>query len=201
MRSVCIGLLLLGVTADALAQPDAKSQHESTTSQELTVEDLQGVTLNLAWTFTSRFRNRFGEFTGGRNTVLEIKLGPDGALSGVSRETGWADTPNGRKSNTMSREFNGKIGTPNKNKDGSAEVLWLFEGNKLTRLSVVRVGGNKLEINLSKTATGLTCTASNTVADEVGAGNRVDRSPAGGSVEVLSTPRLTSISCRATKPR
>jgi hypothetical protein len=86
---------------------------------------------------------------------------------------------------------------PWQKKDGSATVLWMFEAGALTRLGVVEVGGGLLKINFNKTATtGLTCTASVTPAREVGAGNRIDKSPAGGKVETLSARPVGTLTCR-----
>ena len=89
----------------------------------------------------------------------------------------------------MTRGFEGSIGVPGKNKDRSATVLWLFQASTLTRLGVVEVGGALLKIKFNKTGPRLTCAASITPAREVGAGNRIDKSPAGGKVEVLTQGR------------
>jgi hypothetical protein len=196
MRSIGGGLLLLCLVSAASAQTGTAPQADS-----IDLADLEGVTLHLAWTFTSRFRNDRGEFSGGRATQLQVKLGAGGAIQGVSRETGWADTPGGRKSNTMTRGFVGTIGVPGKNKDGSATMVWLYEDNTLTRLGVVEIGGATLKINLARTASGLSCSAAIGLAREVGAGNRIDRSTGGGKVETLSARLVGTPTCRVVDKR
>lgn len=165
-------------------------------AQEVTLADLQGVTIHASWTNATRFRIAQGEFTGGKTVRLQVALGPGGTIKGAQNETGWADTPGGRKTNEMTRSFEGSIGVPGKNKDRSASVLWLFEAGTLTRLGVVEVGGALLKIKFNKTGSGLICAASITLAREVGAGNRIDKSPAGGKVEVLSARPMGSPTCR-----
>ena len=133
---------------------------------------------------------------GGKTVRLQATLGPGETIKATQNETGWADTPGGRKTHAMTRSFEGQVGVPGKNKDRSATVLWLLEAGTLTRLGVVEVGGALLKIKFNQTGSGLTCSASITLAREVGAGNRVDKSPAGGKVEVLSAQLVGSPTCR-----
>ena len=198
MRSVLGGLLLLALSVTVSAQPDRQSQAGT---QNVTIADLQGVILHVSWTYASRFRNRMGEFNGGKTTRLEVKIGPELAIRGSSKETGWADTPGGRKTTAMTRGYVGTIGVPGKNKDGSATILWLLEGNVLSRLGVFEVGGGVLKITFEKTAAGLGCSATVAAAREVGAGNQIDKSPIGGKMEILSSRLLGTPSCRVDRPR
>lgn len=184
------GLLLVGL----VSTPSGHAQPIPQTPAYVTLSELQGTTIHASWTYAARFRNANGEFTGGVTSRLQTKLGPDGTIKGVQNETRWANTPRGRKSQQLTRSSNGKIGVPRKNNEGTATAVWLFEDGTLTRLGVVKVGGGVLQIKFTKTASGLTCSASITQAREVGAGNRVDT--AGGTVEVLGARPVGTPTCR-----
>lgn len=196
MRAI-VGVLLVGLPVAGLTQSQVQSQTGAAgQSSEVTLDDLQNVTIQVAWTTASRIRVSNAELPGGKSTRLEVNIGPGAAIRGVSRETGWSDTPVGRKTNQMTRGFTGTLGVPGKNKDGSSTILWLFEAGTLTRLNVIEVGGAKLKIDFKKGAAGMSCSASVILVREIGAGNRVDKSPAGGKVEILSARLTGTPSCR-----
>jgi len=197
MRLVAGGLLLLALSAVAVAESQVESKGAAAT--EVTLDDLQGVTLHVLFSVATRFRNRYGEFTGGRTSRLEARIGPGSAIRWTNRITGWADTSGGRNEKHMTRQGQGAIGAPTKNKDHSEDNLWLIEDNTLTLLRVYETGGAMLKIGLQKSASGLSCSATHIPAREVGAGSSKETSAAGGMVVTLSVRPLGSPTCRIAK--
>jgi hypothetical protein len=197
MRSVFGGLLLLALSGVAAAQ--SQVEPKGSAAKEITLDDLQGATLHVTASYATRFRNRYGEFTGGRTHRMEAKIGPGSAIRWVTRITGWADTSSGRNEKHMTRQGQGAIGVPTKNKDRSADALWLLEENRLTVLTVNETGGAVLKISLQKGPSGLSCSATSTLAREVGAGNSKQTSASGGMVVTLSARPLGTPTCRIGK--
>lgn len=197
MRLALGGLLFLAVSVGASAQSEVKPEAAAKSQANVvTLEELQGTKLQVSWTFAARIRNSQGEFPSGRTIQQEVKLGPGAGIQVTQTETGWFDHPKGRKTSQITRGFAGTIGVPGKSKDGSATNLWLFEKGTLTRLSVVEVGGQTLKISFERSATGLRCSAQVALAQEIGAGNRVDRATGGGKMEVLSARLTGNPTCR-----
>jgi hypothetical protein len=202
-------VLLLSVkalTIGALAQMPAEKSAEiapkgaasSPKASDFTLADLQGLTIHTTNSFVGHIRNMKGEFPGGWTSRMEIKIGPNGEFQWNHTRLAWVDAPKGRKNAQMHRSGKGKMGSAFDVKDGSGQYLWLLEGDTLTSLRVFETGGMIRKIKFDKSAAGLKCTASATLAREVGAGPTKDRAAVGGKVQVLNA-RPTSSSCRIVK--
>jgi hypothetical protein len=169
-------------------------------AQNITLDDLQGVTIHTVNSYEGTFKNDYGTAPGQFDAKGEIRIGPGSSIRTTSTRNVRVDAPKGTKNSQLSRENSGKIGTPLQASDKSGNILWVLDGNTLTRLRTFEVGGNLLKISFSKSASGLKCSVSAPFASEVGAGNTRDTSamPGGGKVEILNV-RQTRSSCRVTK--
>lgn len=207
LRALALLVTVAALTVGALAQLPAekageaapKAAPESPRASEISMADLQGLTIHTSNNFVGRLRNMKGEFPGGWTSRMEIKIGPGGDFQWKHTRLAWVDTPRrGRREAQLHRSGRGKMGSAIEAKDGSGQLLWLLEGDTLTSLRVFETGGMIRKIKFEKSASGLTCTASATFAREVGAGPTKDRAAVGGKVEILSA-RPTTSSCRIVK--
>lgn len=160
-------------------------------AQAVTVEELNGATIQVTTGYSMRVRRAGGEFPSQMTWSIRLKIGPEGKIMGSTTRT--VTTPRGPQS--RSHSMNGTIGKPGTGGTGVGNALWLLDGNKLTLLRTFDAGGFKAEITLN----GSSCSVRAVMAREQGAGNtRRSDSVVGGAVEVLSmTP--TSSSCRITR--
>jgi hypothetical protein len=206
LRTLTLFVSVIALTVGALAQLPAEKAAEvapkeaaiSLKTSDFSLPDLQGLTIHTTNSFVGHIRNMKGEFPGGWTSRMEIKIGSNGDFQWNHTRLAWVDAPKGRKNAQMHRSGRGKMGSAFDVKDGSGQYLWLLEGDTLTSLRVFETGGMIRKIKFDKSATGLKCTASATLAREVGAGPTKDRAAVGGKVQVLSA-RPTSSSCRIAK--
>jgi len=168
-------------------------------AEDITIDDLQGVTIHTTNTYVGRFRNDLGEAPGGFTTHGAIKIGPGAAINTKITRNTWADTPRGRKTGSLTRTGKGEIGKPRET-SSPGSVLWMIEGDTLISLRVYEVGGSTMRIKFAKSGDGLTCTVDAPVMREVGAGATTDTSAmaGGGKVKVLSA-KQTASNCRVTR--
>ena len=187
-----VAVLAIGCTL-AQAQDVAEP---SKTSPEVTLDDLQEMTIRATNNFTGRFSNKWGDAPGGFTVRSEIRIGPGTHLELKGARDAWWDSPAGRMTGHNKSSGAWGIGVPGQMKDGQ-QTLWLFETNTLTQLRVLEVGAVTLRIIFEKGAAGLGCSAVASIAQEVGAGPTTNKPllQGGGLVQSLSaTP--TSSTCK-----
>ena len=197
MRSVTSGLLLMGLSCGALAQtqvdPPAPKEPQA---NEVTLADLQGLTVRTSNTFAARFRSEKGEATGGFTLSGVYKIESSGSLQVSLARDAWWDTPNGRKTGQWQRTNNAAIGVPHKDADGGGDVLYLFEDSTLKALRAMEVGGGTMTITFKKSAAGLNCTAALVMAREIGAGATIARRGSEGGRRQILNAKPTSSTCK-----
>jgi hypothetical protein len=90
----------------------------------------------------------------------------------------------------------GAISIPDQAKNDTLTRLFILESNTLILLGVFETGATTVRITFQNSPSGLSCSAVQAMAQEVGAGPTKDRSDiGGGTVEILkATP--TSSSCK-----
>jgi hypothetical protein len=191
MRSAGYGLLLLSLSSIAWGQ-SAPKEPDATV---ITLGDLEGMTIQTSHSFSARFRSPRGEAPGGWTARREIKIGPGDAIELRNTRDSWVDTPAGPKTGQNKRSMMGTIGVPDQAKNDTVARLFLLEGNTLTLVAVLETGATTVRITFQKGPSGLSCSAVQAMAQEVGAGPMKDKSDAGsGKVQILkATP--TSSSC------
>lgn len=194
MRSVICAVLLTALSIVTSAQSPNPA---SGPRQEITLDDLQGMTIQGSQSFAGRVGNAQGEGAGGFTWRFELKIGPGAAMQHTHMRDDWVDTPRGRKTGRLKRSDTVVIGVPGAQKDNSGMALWLLEGSSLTWLRVLEVGGATLKIDFEKGASGLSCSVKGAMAREVGAGATTDKSSmvAGGKARIVSITPATS-TCR-----
>jgi hypothetical protein len=200
MRPIVFGVLLvLPAFASAQTQTDPAAAKEPAASI-ITLDDLQGVTITTTNSFTARFADNKGEAPGGYTLNREIRIGPKAAVQIKFSRDAWWDSPTGRRTGHLSGARSGTIGLPME--AGGGASLFLLEGNTLTQLRVYEVGAQILKVTLEKSAAGLTCKASNSLAQERGAGTtRVPANEGGGSNIEVWNVKPTSSSCRVSRTK
>lgn len=166
----------------------------------ITLDELQGVTIQAVNTYSGSFRNNFGTAPGRFEARTQATIGPGAAIKVTATCNTWIETPKGLKTGRLNRSNSGFIGTPQQASDRSGNFLWVLDGDTLIRLRTFETGGNLLKITIAKTNGGLTCTAQSPILQEVGAGNPKDTAAmaGGGKVEILSV-KQTGSSCRVSK--
>ena len=196
MRSIALGLLLLALPALVSAQSQTDpSKRKGPSASDVTLDDLQGVTIYTTNSFTARFADNKGEAPGGFTRHTEIRIGPKAAVHIKASRDAWWDSPTGRRTGHLSGAQSGKIGLPMDARGGAS--LFLLQGNTLTQLRVFQVGAHILKISLEKSATGLTCKASYSLAQERRSGTTsVPANEGGGSNIEVWKVRPTSSSCK-----
>ena len=169
-------------------------------AEDITVDDLQGLTIHASNSYIGRFRNNLGEAPGGFTNVTVIKIGPGTAIHIDFTRNTWVDTPTGRKTGSLSSAAAGELAKPRETRSSPGSVLWLIEGDTLVAFRVYEVGGSTMKIKFEKTSNGLSCTVEAPAMREVGAGATIDKSSmaGGGKVKVLAT-KQTGSSCRISK--
>ena len=169
-------------------------------AEDLSLDDLQGITIHTSVSYVGRFRNARGEAPGGFTTRGEIKIGPGAAIATKFVRDTYADTPRGRVTGSLTRSGTTEIGKSREMNDGSGAVVWLIEGQSLVALRVYEVGGVAIRIKFEKAGTDYVCSVDAPMAREVGAGPTKDKSAmqGGGKVEVISA-KVTASSCRVSK--
>ena len=145
-------------------------------AEDITVDDLQGVTIHTSTSYVGRFRNDLGEAPGGFTTIAVIKIRQGTAIRTKFTRNTWADTPRGRKTGSFTRTGKGEIAKPWETKSSPGSALWLIEGDTLVAFRVYEVGGSTMRIKFEKTSDGLSCTVDAPVMREVGAGATTDKS-------------------------
>jgi hypothetical protein len=167
-------------------------------AQSVTLESLQGHTINTRVRFSGTFRNQKGTAPGTILVTMQLRIGPGDALNVNYARRATAHTPVGDKTGTISRDTSGRIGSPSKNAEGNS--LWLLEGDQLVNLNVREVGGYKTVITFAGTGDKLSCKVTTSYAPEVGAGpGKTTSAATGGKVEVLAQ-KATSSSCSVSRP-
>ena len=199
MRSAVCGLLLFPISCAALAQSDAPAS-KHTQVVDMTLADLEGMTIQTSHSFTARFRSPQGEAPGGWTARREIKIAANGAIELKNTRDSWVDTPAGRKTEQRKRSMKGTIGVPDQAK-GDVARLFLLEGNTLVLFAVLETGGVTVKVTFDKRPSGWSCSAVQALAREIGAGPMRDKSDiGGGKVEVLKASP-TSSSCKVQMSR
>jgi hypothetical protein len=193
MRRIILGLLASGWACTAWAQ--TQDEPKQSNVQEVTLADLEGMTVRTANSFTARYRNEKGEANGGFTLSGVYKIEPSGSLHVSLARESWWDTPNGRKTGQWQRSSNATLGVPQKDPDGGGDALYLFEDSTLKGLRALQVGGGTTTITFKKSATGLTCTTTLVMAREVGAGATVARSGSEGRRVQILNSKPTSSTC------
>jgi hypothetical protein len=171
--------------AGALAAPPA--------AQALTIESLQGATIEASSLYNTHIRLDGREFGAQTRWSVRMSVGAAGAFNADFVRVGIYQ---GREMGSLNRSLSGTIGTPQQ--AGTGHTLWLLAGDKLILLRTFEAGGFKAEITFD--ADGKTCSLRAPLAREVGAGNTRMQSAArpGSKVEVLRATQVSS-TCRVTR--
>lgn len=159
----------------------------------ITIEELQGVTIQSRVTYDMRVQRAEGTFDTQMNMVWKFKIDPEGRVLGEMTRT--VTTPRGPRSQTTPMQ--GRIDKPGSPSLGG-EGLWLIEGDKLVLLRAFEVGGFKAEIGFSGTAPDMKCTIRAPFVREEGKQIRSSTSVVGGPVTVLSAVQRSS-DCRVVR--
>lgn len=179
-------LFAAAVTAPMLFTPSG--------AQAVTVEDLNGATIQGSAGFNTRVRNAKGEFQSHLTWSFRMNIGAEGKVSGTSTRT--VTTPKGPQS--KSQAMGGTIGVPGAGGGGEGNRLWVLEGDKLTLLRTFSTGGFKVDITLN----GSSCSMRAVMVREEGAGStrRTNAVTDAGPVTVLSMTPSGTPSCRINLP-
>jgi len=169
-------------------------------AEDISLEDLQGVTVHTSTSYVGRFRNDRGEAPGGFTSEGTIKIGPGAKIESKFVRNTYADTPRGRVTGSLTRSGSSEIGKSREMPDGSGAAVWLLDGDTLVALRVYERGGVSVRIKFEKSGTTLNCSISAPMANEVGAGPTTDKSAmqGGGKVRVLHA-KQTASSCRVSR--
>lgn len=156
----------------------------------ITLEELQGVTIQSRVNYDMRIRRAEGTFDTQMNMVWKFKIDPEGRVNGEMTRT--VTTPRGPRSQTT--PMRGRIDKPGSPALGG-EGIWLIEGDKLVLLRAFEAGGFKSEIEFSGKPPDLKCTIRAPFVREEGKQIRTSTSVVGGPVTVLSAVQRSS-DCR-----
>ncbi len=159
----------------------------------ITIEELQGITIQTRVNYDMRVRRAEGTFDTQMNMVWKFMVDPEGRFSGEMTRT--VTTPRGPRSQIT--PMRGRIDKPGSPALGG-EGLWLIEGDKLVLLRAFEAGGFKAEIEFSGKAPDLKCTIRAPFVREEGKEIRSSTSVVGGPVTVLSAVQK-SAECRLTR--
>jgi hypothetical protein len=197
MQPLLLPILIAALSVVAAAQtqvePPARKEVRSTA---VTLTELEGKTVYAVNGFTARFRSPKGEASGAFTLRRELRLLPNAAVAVTSTRVSWWDTPSGRKTGQRRSTGTATIGQPRERKVGTGTVLFVYEANTLTWLSVLKTGATTLKITFKRGPAGLTCSAVAAVAQEVGAGpTTVNPNDGGGGTAQVLWARPTSSTC------
>lgn len=163
-------------------------------SAALTLEELQGITIQTRVNYDMRIRRKEGTFDTQMTMVWKFKVDGTGRIIGDMTRT--VTTPRGPRTRTTPMQ--GRIGKPGEPATGG-EGLWLIDGEKLILLRAFDAGGFKAEIEFSGAAPQMKCTIRAPFVREEGAANiRTQQSVVGGPVTVLSA-KQTASDCRTAR--
>lgn len=165
-------------------------------AQDVSVGELQGVTITAVIKFTGHFKKQGGEGPGYITHGIRTQIGPGDAIKSTLRREVIAVTPVGNKSAVLERSLAGSIGRPGQNDLGA--FLWVLKGNSLVLLRTQEVGAQTVTITFSRGNSGLTCSVDAALAKEVGAGPGKTTSAFSGKV-VLVSMKQTSSTCNVSK--
>jgi hypothetical protein len=167
-------------------------------ADDITIADLQGITVQTSTRHAGTMRNAKGEAPARIDVRTEVKIGPGSTISSNSTRYVEADTPRGVKTGQLHRSHNGEIGVPKKASDGTGDIVWIVQGNSLIRLRTLESGGHLFKVEFAKSAGGLTCKVDAPFAREVGGGLVKDQGALGSKIEILNI-RQTGSSCKVTR--
>jgi len=163
-------MLFVRYAALALTTSIALTWSPALRADDITLAELQGITVNASNFYVGNFRRADREAPGRVELRSQIKVGPGPTITATASRYVAAETPKGVKNAQLHRSHNGEVGVPKKAADGSGDIVWLIQGNSLIRLRTFESGGNLFKIEFTKTPTGLTCSAEANFAREVGGG-------------------------------
>lgn len=168
----------------------------SALAQDLTVGDLQGLSVAATVKYRGTFARDKGPGPGNITHTYRIRIGPEDGVQVAMTRNVEAITPFGPKHSSLSRTFSGKIGTPAQAASGN--YLWLLEKNELILLRTLEVGGFKLTLAFSKSDKGMNCKVTAPYLKEAGAGAGKTDSAFGGKVRIVSMHQMSS-TCSVSK--
>jgi hypothetical protein len=160
----------------------------------VTIEDLQGATVQTRVNYDMRVRRAEGTFDTQVTMVWKFGIDATGRISGDMTRT--VSTPRGPRVRTT--KMKGLIGKPGDAVTGG-QGLWLIEGDKLMLLRAFTAGGFKAEIEFKGQGGGMTCAVRAPFVREEGAGAiRTEQSVVGGPVTILSATQK-SADCKVSR--
>jgi hypothetical protein len=165
-------------------------------AQDISLEELQGVTIATVIKFTGHFKKERGEGPGYITHRILTKIGPGDAIKSTLRREVIAVTPVGNKSAVLERSVAGAISRPGQSDLGA--FLWVLKGNSLVLLRTQEVGAQMMTITFSRSSSGLTCSVEAALAREVGAGPGTTTSAFSGKV-IQHSMKQTSSTCSVSK--
>jgi hypothetical protein len=161
---------------------------------QLTVEQLQGVSVSATTLLHVRIRRAGQEFENQDRWEIEFRIGPGGVINASYRH---AVSRDGNHIASDDGDFSETIGKPGLFK--GMQSLWLLQDNSLLRLIAYSTGGSRTIFTFYPTEGGLKCSVERANALEVGKGNsRLPSMADGYPIEILSTRQVSS-NCRATR--
>jgi hypothetical protein len=162
-------------------------------SGALTMDDLQGITIQTRVNYDMRIRRKEGTFDTQMTMVWKFKFDETGRVTGDMTRT--VTTPRGPRTRTT--PMKGRIGKPGEPATGG-QGIWLIDGEKLILLRAFDAGGFKAEIEFSGAPPQMKCTIRAPFVREEGSANIRAQSVVGGPVTILSA-RQTSSDCRVAR--
>jgi hypothetical protein len=165
---------------------------------QLTVEQLQGVSVSATTLLTVRIRDVGGtqEFVNQDHWEIYFRIGPGGVITGSQHHT---VTRDGNHIGSEGNNFSQTIGKPGRGFNG-LQSLWLLEDHSLVNLLALKMAwGAKTIFTFQPTERGFTCSVKRSNVREVGKPVMQRPSISGGHpIEILSARQLSS-SCQATR--
>lgn|SRR5262245_10549697 len=203
MRLVYLILLSVALLVSALAQSPTQPQPPSDSSpgagEEITIDDLQGVTISSVIEEAGRSRWSGDKII--RRIHQSSRMITHIGSSGAIKWTVDVSTRIDNKSYPRRYSFSAIIDRPNTTPDmtGARAVVWTFESNTLTLLRVFEKGGRIIKITFNRVGAGFGCTATSSYLNEAGAGYpTIKTMVVGGHMEYIGVKQSSS-TCRVSK--
>jgi hypothetical protein len=177
-------------------------------AQEVELEELRGATVSVTFVRSERLLVGKQERSARFDDAMEFSFGPDDVVQVARARTTLNANPWRPKfqnlspgfateSPTIQERYAARIGKVRKITAGHAVLIYL--NGALTEIQTGSKGGRKLEIKITRTPDGLTCTARRLWMRETGADSIVGVSLRDKTPFVLVKERQISQTCRVTK--
>jgi hypothetical protein len=167
-------------------------------AQEVTFEDLQGVTIQMRIVAKQSGRNKYGPFSGTVERNVTVVIGPGDQISNTYFGI-WHGSRGSIPSRTLRSTRRLEQPAP-VTTTGPGEMVWSFTEQTLTRLEIYKGGGGFIrKIVFARNAKGINCAVEDAFVRERGGGPIALDSPYdSGAIQIISDKQISS-SCGISK--